>query len=35
MLSSALGIGGDSGSLNALYQIGGPRSAQLALKPIF
>ena len=35
MLASALGTGGDSGGLNPLYQIGGPRSAQLALKLIF
>ena len=32
MLASALGSGGDSGGLNPLYQIGGPRSVQLALK---
>jgi len=35
MLASALGTGGDSGGLNPLYQIGGPRSAQLALKLVF
>lgn len=35
MLASALGSGGDSGGLNPLHQIGGPRSAQLALKLIF
>jgi len=35
MLASALGSGGDSGGLNPLYQIGGPRSAQLALKLLF
>jgi hypothetical protein len=35
MLASALGTGGDSGGLNPLYQIGGPRSAQLALKLLF
>ena len=32
MLSSSLGSGGQSGGLNPLYQIGGPRSTQLALK---
>jgi hypothetical protein len=32
MLGSSLGSGGQSGGLNPLYQIGGPRSAQLALK---
>ena len=35
MLGPSLGSGGDSGGLNPLYQIGGPRSAQLALKLIF
>ena len=35
MLGSSLGSGGQSGGLNPLYQIGGPRSAQLALKLIF
>jgi hypothetical protein len=35
MLGSSLGSGGDSGGLNPLYQIGGPRSAQLALKLVF
>ena len=35
MLASALGTGGDSGGLNPLYQIGGPRSVQLALKLLF
>jgi hypothetical protein len=34
MLGSSLGSGGQNG-LNPLYQIGGPRSAQLALKVIF
>ena len=34
MLSS-LGSGGQNGGLNPLYQIGGPRSAQLALKLLF
>jgi len=32
MLGSSLGSGGQNGGLNPLYQIGGPRSAQLALK---
>jgi hypothetical protein len=31
-LNSWLGGGGQSGGLNPLYQIGGPRSIQLALK---
>jgi hypothetical protein len=31
-LNSYLGGGGQSGGLNPLYQIGGPRSIQLALK---
>jgi hypothetical protein len=35
MLGSSLGAGGDGGGLNPLYQIGGPRSAQLALKLVF
>jgi hypothetical protein len=35
MLGTSLGSGGQSGGLNPLYQIGGPRSAQLALKLIF
>jgi hypothetical protein len=35
MLGSSLGSGRDSGGLNPLYQIGGPRSVQLALKLIF
>jgi len=35
MLGASLGSGGDSGGLNPLYQIGGPRSAQLALKLLF
>jgi len=30
-----LGAGGQTGGLNPLYQIGGPRSAQLALKLVF
>ena len=32
MLGSSLGTGGQNGGLNPLCQIGGPRSAQLALK---
>jgi hypothetical protein len=32
MLASFLGSGGANGSFNLLYQIGGPRSIQLALK---
>jgi hypothetical protein len=32
MLNNDLGSGGQSGGLNPLYQIGGPRSVQLALK---
>ena len=32
MLSNLLGSGGQSGGLSPLYQIGGPRSIQLALK---
>ncbi|HXO32553.1 MAG TPA: TonB-dependent receptor [Candidatus Acidoferrales bacterium] len=35
MLNSYLGSGGQSGGLNPLYQIGGPRSIQLALKLVF
>jgi len=35
MLNSYLGSGGQSGGLNPLYQIGGPRSVQLSLKLIF
>jgi hypothetical protein len=35
MLGAALGNGGQNGGLNPLYQIGGPRSAQLALKLLF
>ena len=31
-LASSLGSGGANGGLNPLYQIGGPRSVQLALK---
>jgi hypothetical protein len=32
MLGASLGSGGQSGGLNPLYQMGGPRSAQLAMK---
>ena len=35
MLGASLGLGGQGGGLNPLYQIGGPRSAQLALKLLF
>jgi hypothetical protein len=35
MLAGALGSGGSGGGLNPLYQIGGPRSIQLALKLLF
>jgi hypothetical protein len=35
MLNNYLGSGGQSGGLNPLYQIGGPRSIQLALKLLF
>ena len=35
MLGSSLGAGGLTGGLNPLYQIGGPRSAQFALKLMF
>ena len=35
MLGASLGTGGASGGLNPLYQIGGPRSVQLALKLLF
>jgi hypothetical protein len=35
MLGTSLGSGGQNGGLNPLYQIGGPRSAQLALKFLF
>jgi hypothetical protein len=34
-LASYLGSGGQGGGLNPLYQIGGPRSIQLALKLVF
>jgi hypothetical protein len=35
MPGASPGTGGQSGGLNPLYQIGGPRSAQLALKLVF
>jgi len=35
MLGASLGSGGQTGGLNPLYQIGGPRSVQLALKLLF
>jgi Carboxypeptidase regulatory-like domain/TonB dependent receptor-like, beta-barrel len=35
MLGTSLGSGGQNGGLNPLYQIGGPRSVQLALKLLF
>jgi hypothetical protein len=35
MLGASLGSGAQNGGLNPLYQIGGPRSAQLALKLLF
>ena len=35
MLGASLGSGGQTGGLNPLFQIGGPRSAQLALKLMF
>ncbi len=35
MLGASLGSGGQNGGLNPLYQIGGPRSVQLALKLMF
>jgi hypothetical protein len=35
MLGTSLGTGGQNGGLNPLYQIGGPRSVQLALKLLF
>jgi hypothetical protein len=34
-LSNSLGSGGANGGFNPLYQIGGPRSVQLALKLVF
>jgi hypothetical protein len=35
MLGRSLGQGGANGGLNPLYQIGGPRSVQLALRMVF
>lgn len=35
MLKQLPGSGGQAGGLNPLYQIGGPRSIQLALKLLF
>jgi outer membrane receptor protein involved in Fe transport len=35
MLGASLGAGGQNGGLNPLYQIGGPRAVQLALKLLF
>ena len=35
MVSQSLGRGGLNGGLNPLYQIGGPRSIQLALRLVF
>ena len=35
MLGASLGSGGQTGGLTPLYRIGGPRSAQLALKLLF
>jgi hypothetical protein len=35
MLGASLGSGGQNGGLNSLYQVGGPRSAQLSLKMIW
>ena len=35
MLGASLGSGGQNGGLNPLYQIGGPRSVQVALKLVF
>jgi hypothetical protein len=34
-LASSLGSGGANGGLNPLYQVGGPRSIQLALRLLF
>ena len=34
-LANSLGAGGANGGFNPLYQIGGPRSVQLALKLVF
>ncbi|HYJ90518.1 MAG TPA: hypothetical protein VEV84_04365, partial [Pyrinomonadaceae bacterium] len=35
MLGRSLGTGGADGGFNPLYQIGGPRSLQFALKVLF
>lgn len=35
MLGRSLGRGGVNGGLNPLYQMGGPRSVQLALRLVF
>ena len=35
MLGTSLGSGGQAGGLNPLYQIGGPRSVQAAVKFLF
>ncbi len=35
MLAQDLGRGGVNGGLNPLYQVGGPRSIQLALRLVF
>lgn len=35
MLGRSLGRGGVNGGLNPLYQIGGPRSVQLAMRLVF
>jgi hypothetical protein len=35
MQGQALGRGGVNGGLNPLYQVGGPRSIQLALRLVF
>ena len=35
MLAQDLGRGGVNGGLNPLYQVGGPRSIQLALRVVF
>jgi hypothetical protein len=35
VLANALGSGGADGGFSPLYQFGGPRSAQLALKLMF
>ena len=35
MLGRSLGTGGQVGGLNPMYQIGGPRSVQLALRLLF